>query len=53
MQWYGLTLDTERNQQIIDREGRISSDDSTFHAYVIPTQEAIAIARHLAIINKQ
>lgn len=45
LQWCGLTLDSERNQKVIDCEGRISTDDSTLHAYVIPTQEAIAIAR--------
>ncbi|MGL5792829.1 MAG: acetate kinase, partial [Waterburya sp.] len=45
LKWCGLTLDLERNEKVIDCEGRISTDDSTLHAYVIPTQEAIAIAR--------
>ena len=49
LQWCGLTLDLERNQKVIDCEGRISTDESTLHAYVIPTQEAMAIAR--ATIN--
>ena len=43
--WCGLTFDSERNQQTVDCEGRISTDDSTLQAYVIPTQEKIAIAQ--------
>ena len=46
LSWCGLTLDDGRNQAVIDREGRISTDDSSLHAYVIPTQEEIAIAQH-------
>ena len=49
LRWCGLTLDAERNRETVDREGRISTDNSSLHAYVIPTQEAIAIAR--ATIN--
>jgi acetate kinase len=45
LEWCGLTLDLERNEKVIDCEGRISTDESTLHAYVIPTQEEIAIAR--------
>ena len=45
MQWCGLIFDDQRNQQVIDREGRISTDDSSLHAYVIPTQEEVAIAQ--------
>jgi acetate kinase len=45
LEWCGLTLDLERNEKVIDYEGRISTDNSTLHAYVIPTQEAIAIAQ--------
>ena len=44
--WCGLILDDQRNQEVVDCEGRISTDDSTLHAYVIPTQEEIAIAQH-------
>ena len=42
LNWCGLTLDAQRSQKTVDREGRISTDDSILHAYVIPTQEAIA-----------
>ena len=45
LSWCGLTLDAERNQKTVDREGCISTDNSTLKAYVIPTKEAIAIAR--------
>ena len=52
--WCGLTLDDRRNQQVIDREGRISTDDSSLHAYVIPTQEEVAIAqRTLGVIARE
>lgn len=44
LKWCGLTLDRERNQQTIDREGRISTDDSRLHAYVIPVKEGLMIA---------
>ncbi len=45
LEWCGLTLDERRNQEVVDCEGRISTDSSTLHAYVIPTQEEIAIAQ--------
>ena len=43
--WCGLTLDPSRNHQMINREGRITTDDSRLHAYVIPTQEGLLIAQ--------
>jgi len=45
MQWLGLTLDEERNRQTIGREGRISTAESNLHAWVIPTDEELLIAR--------
>lgn len=45
LKWCGLTLDSERNQQTIDCEGRISSDDSRLHAYVIVVEEGLQIAQ--------
>jgi acetate kinase len=45
MDWCGLTLDLDRNASITSSEGRISADDSTVHAYVIPVDEEIVIAR--------
>ncbi len=42
----GLTLDAERNNAItIGDHGKITTDDSTLHAYVIPTNEELLIAR--------
>ncbi len=45
MDWCGLKLDSDRNVVAIGRESRISSDDAKVHAYVIPVDEALIIAR--------
>jgi len=45
--WCGLHLNHARNDQTINREARISTDESSLHAWVIPTEEALMIA-HLA-----
>jgi acetate kinase len=45
--WCGLTLDSTRNEQTIDREGRLTTDDSRLHAYVIPTEEGLLIAQQV------
>jgi acetate kinase len=45
LKWCGLVLDRDRNQRTIDREGCISTDDSRLHAYVIPVEEGLMIAR--------
>jgi acetate kinase len=45
MGWCGLALDEERNAGAVGSEGRISTDDSRVHAYVIPVDEAAVIAR--------
>ncbi len=45
MEWAGLSLDHEKNQQTVGREGRISTDNSTLLAYAIPTDEELLIAR--------
>jgi len=44
-EWCGLKLDRDRNQKTIDCEGRISTDDSRLHAYVIPAEEGLMIAQ--------
>ncbi len=49
LKWCGLTLDSERNQQTIDCEGRISTDDSGLHAYVIPVEEGLHIAQQAVL----
>ena len=45
MEWAGLTLHPESNRQTVGREGRISTAESTLHAWVIPTDEELLIAR--------
>ena len=46
LQWMGLELDTGRNDSYTGgREGMISKDNSRLHAYVIPTDEELLIAR--------
>jgi len=45
MDWLGLKLDKERNKATVGSEGRISTDDARIHAYVIPVDEALIIAR--------
>ena len=45
LQWAGLTLDPDRNQRAVGCEARISTDESTLHAWVIPTDEELLIAR--------
>jgi acetate kinase len=45
LEWAGLTVDTSRNQQTIGREARISAEGSRLHAWVIPTNEELLIAR--------
>ena len=43
--WAGLNLDQGRNEQMVAREGLISTEDSTLNAWVIPTDEELLIAR--------
>ena len=45
MNWAGLQLDPARNQQMVGREGIISTDDSKLLAFAIPTDEELLIAR--------
>jgi acetate kinase len=45
MQWAGLRLDAAKNQQMLGREGEISTEDSKLLAYAIPTDEELLIAR--------
>jgi acetate kinase len=45
LEWAGLRLDEKKNQQMVGSEGLISTDDSSLHAYVIPTDEELVIAR--------
>ena len=45
LEWAGLRLDQNRNQQAVGKESQISTDDSKLHAFVIPTDEELLIAR--------
>jgi acetate kinase len=43
--WTGLKLDDNRNQRMVGLEGQISSDNASLHAFAIPTNEELLIAR--------
>lgn len=45
LDWTGLQLDPNKNDIAIGIEGRISTDKSKVHAYVIPVDEEVIIAR--------
>lgn len=45
LEWAGLKLNERKNQQLVGSEGQISTDDSRLHAFVIPTDEELLIAR--------
>ena len=47
MQWAGIRLDSERNQQV-DGETRISHSESNVEIWVLPTNEEIVVARQAA-----
>lgn len=44
MEWAGLKLDHEANAAVVGSEGRITSEESTLHVYVIPVDEERLIA---------
>jgi acetate kinase len=46
--WCGAKFDRERNNQVIDREGCITTPDSALPIWVIPTREAAVIAKDVA-----
>jgi acetate kinase len=45
LEWAGLRLDDNKNKQMAGIEGQISTNDSGLHAFVIPTDEELLIAR--------
>jgi acetate kinase len=45
LEWFGLKIDKDRNDRASGREERITTDDSKLHAFVIPTDEELLIAR--------
>lgn len=48
LEWAGLSLDTAANDQVAGVPARITTDDSTMAAWVIPTDEELLIARDTA-----
>src|SRR5579884_693029 len=46
--WCGAVLDRERNRDLIDKEGQISTPESKLKLWVIPTQEDLMIAKDAA-----
>ena len=45
MEWCGLILDRDRNRDATGTEARISTEGASVHAYVIPVDEEVIIAR--------
>jgi acetate kinase len=45
LEWAGLKIDAGQNRETVGREGRISTEGSPLHAWVIPTSEELRIAR--------
>jgi len=45
LEWAGLKLDDSRNDQTVGLEGQITTESSRLHAFVIPTDEELLIAR--------
>jgi acetate kinase len=45
LEWAGLTLDQQKNENSVGVEAQISTDDSRLPAYCIPTDEELLIAR--------
>jgi acetate kinase len=45
LQWAGLRVDEAKNHAMVGCEGKISTEDSSLLAYVIPTDEELLIAR--------
>jgi acetate kinase len=45
MDWAGLQLDKNRNEQATGKEAQICTDDARLKVYVIPTDEELLIAR--------
>src|ERR1700756_3826269 len=52
MEWVGLHLDAPKNLETVGREGMISTEDSKLHAYAIPTDEELLIARDTVRVIK-
>ena len=45
LEWAGLKLDENKNEQAVGKEAQVSTDDSKLRVFVIPTDEELLIAR--------
>jgi acetate kinase len=45
LEWAGLKLDSQKNEQAVGKEAAISTEDSRLEVFVIPTDEELLIAR--------
>ena len=45
LEFLGVKLDIDKNNEFVNSEGKISSEDSKIEVYVIPTNEELLIAR--------
>lgn len=52
MEWAGLQLDAQKNQDTVGREELISADQSKLLVYAIPTDEELLIARDTVRVIK-
>lgn len=52
MEWAGLHVDAQKNQETVGREGLITTQDSRLLAYAIPTDEELLIARDTVRVIK-
>ena len=53
MDWCGLRLDAARNAAVRDTEARISVDNASLHAYVIPVDEAAIIVQDTLTVLRE
>jgi acetate kinase len=44
LRWCGLEIDDAANQELIDVEGRLSTEKSQIQTYIIPVKESLQIA---------
>jgi acetate kinase len=52
MEWAGIHLDGQKNQETVGREGLISTAQSKLQLYAIPTDEELLIARDTVRVIK-
>ena len=53
LDYLGIKIDREKNQEIKGKEGKISSSTSPVEVWVIPTNEELMVARETAKIVKE